>query len=296
MNFSRSMILWGTVLTLSGFCGVMPSVLADEDERTTAKDVVDSKTDMEYQDNLKKFVLSARDYFLGLPFSELLWLTIKDILQEEGGDWNYKSMYLVVLFPDGLCIRTAKIRVRTTHEHQRRRRRQRQGSRQGNTRRGRCRRRGRIRRVHVGRSGHGRGRESQVLLRHQRRSSPVAPQEFILVGGYHHNVTSTEDETEALPEFPEVSAQDVRDRETLKAFVQGAGDWALRALPTLSFDLPKLKTEFRREGGHWRHGSTYIFAMTPDGNVIFHGSRPDLEGQILIDLEDRNGFQFVSSH
>ena len=121
---------------------------------------------------------------------------------------------------------------------------------------------------------------------------PALPdQEFILVGGYHHNVTSTEDETEELPEFPEVSAQDVRDRETLKAFVQGAGDWVLRALPTLSF--PKLQTEFRREGGHWRHGSTYIFAMTPDGNVIFHGSRPDLEGQILIDLEDRNGFQFV---
>ena len=71
MNFSRSMILWVTVLTLSGILGVMPSVLADEDERTTAKDVVDSKTDMEYQDNLKKFVLSARDYFLGLPLSEL---------------------------------------------------------------------------------------------------------------------------------------------------------------------------------------------------------------------------------
>ena len=35
--------------------------------------------------------------------------------------------------------------------------------------------------------------------------------------------------------------------------------------------------------------------MTPDGNVIFHGSRPDLEGQILIDLEDRNGFEFVSA-
>ena len=114
--------------------------------------------------------------------------------------------------------------------------------------------------------------------------------EFILVGGYHHNVTSTEDETEELPEFPEVSAQDVRDRETLKAFVQGAGDWALRALPALGFDSAKLETRFRLEGGHWRSGSTYIFAMTPDGNVIFHG---DQEDQIQIDLEDRNGFQFI---
>ena len=294
MNFSRSMILWGTVLTLSGFCGVMPSVLADEDERTTAKDVVDSKTDMEYQDNLKKFVLSARDYFLGLPFSELQ-LTIKDILQEEGGDWNYKSMYLVVLFPDGAVYSHGE-----------------DPSKDG---------------TNISDAVDGNGKEvvKEILAvvdadeeggfveytwddpatdedmnpRYCYAIKGSHPQlsvlEFILVGGYHHNVTSTEDETEALPEFPEVSAQDVRDRETLKAFVQGAGDWALRALPTLSFDLPKLGTEFRREGGHWRHGSTYIFAMTPDGNVIFHGSRPDLEGQILIDLEDRNGFQFVSA-
>ena len=291
MNFSRSMILWVTVLTLSGILGVMPSVLADEDERTTAKDVVDSKTDMEYQDNLKEFVLSASDYFLSLPFSELL--SVKDILQEEGGDWNYKSMYLVVLYPDGTVYSHGEDPSKDTTD------------------------------ISDAVDDNGKEVVKEILAAADAEEEggfveytwddpstdedvnprvcyaikgghPALPtQEFILVGGYHHNVTSTEDETEALPEFPEVSAQDVRDRETLKAFVQGAGDWALRALPTLSFDLPKLWTEFRLEGGHWRHGSTYIFAMTPDGNVIFHGSRPDLEGQILIDLEDRNGFQFV---
>jgi hypothetical protein len=285
------MILWVTVLTLSGILGVMPSVLADEDERTTAKDVVDSKTDMEYQDNLKKFVLSARDYFLSLPLSELLGLA--DILREEGGDWNYKSMYLVVLFADG-----------TVYSHGE------DPSKDG---------------TDISNAVDDNGKEvvKEILAVVDadeeggfveytwddpstdedvnprvcyaiKGGHPAFPgQEFILVGGYHHNVTSTEDETEALPEFPEVSAQDVRDRETLKAFVQGAGDWALRALPTLSFDLPKLETEFRREGGHWRHGSTYIFAMTPDGTVIFHGSPPDQEDLIRIDLEDRNGFQFV---
>ena len=291
MNFSRSMILWGTVLTLSGFCGVMPPVLADEDERTTAKDVVDSKTDMEYQDNLKKFVLSARDYFLSLPLSELLGLA--DILREEGGDWNYKSMYLVVLIADGTVYRHGEDPSKDGTDIS----------------------------VAVDDNGKEVGKEILAAADAEEEGGfveytwddpstdkdvnprvcyaikgghPAFPgQEFILVGGYHHNVTSTEDETEGLPEFPEVSAQDVRDRETLKAFVQGAGDWALRALPTLSFDLPKLETEFRLEGGHWRHGSTYIFAMAPDGNVIFHGSRPDQEGRIRIDLEDRNGFQFV---
>ena len=294
MNFSRSMILWVTVLTLSGILGVMPSVLADEDDRTTAKDVVDSKTDMEYQDNLKEFVLSARDYFLGLPLSELL-LTVKDILQEEGGDWNYKSMYLVVLFADG-----------TVYSHGE------DPSKDG---------------TDISNAVDDNGKEvvKEILAVVDedeeggfveytwddpatdedmnprycyaiKGGHPDLPgRDFILVGGYHHNVTSMEDETEDLPARPEVSASDVRDRETLKAFVQGAGDWALRALPTLNFDLPKLETEFRQEGGHWRHGSTYIFAMTPDGNVIFHGSGPDQEGRIQIDLEDRNGFQFVKA-
>ena len=248
MNFSRSMILWVTVLTLSGILGVMPSVLADEDDRTTAKDVVDSKTDMEYQDNLKEFVLSARDYFLGLPLSVLLG-TVKDILQEEGGDWNYKSMYLVVLFPDG-----------TVYSHG-------EDPSKDNTK------------IIDAVDDNGKEVVKEILAAADAEEEggfveytwddpatdedmnprycyaikgghPELPgQEFILVGGYHHNVTSTEDETEVLPEFPEVSAQDVRDRETLKAFVQGAGDWALRALPALSFDLPKLETEFRRGRG-----------------------------------------------
>ncbi len=124
------------------------------------------------------------------------------------------------------------------------------------------------------------------------RSSPT--RKFILVGGYHHNATSTEAETDDLPELPEVSARDVRDRETLKAF-EGAGNWALGALEAVRFDLDILEAIFREEEGHWRHGSTYIFALTPDGNVIFHGARPDQEGQPWIDLEDRNGFKFIEA-
>ncbi len=290
MKFSRLMLVSGMVLSLSGFLGVMPSVLADDEDRTTAKDVVDADYSKEA---LKKFVESARDHFLTLPISALL--TLGDILREEGGDWNYKSMYLVVLTDAGTVFYHGEDPSKDGED------------------------------LTKEEDDNGKMVVQEIvdtLIRDEQEevfveytwddpaTDDVNPrycyaikgghpalrgQVFILVGGYHHNVTRTEEETEELPEFPEVSAQDVRDRETLKAFVQGAGDWALRALPTLSFDLPKLWTEFRLEGGHWRHGSTYIFAMTPDGNVIFHGSRPDLEGQILIDLEDRNGFQFVSA-
>ena len=65
MKFSRSMILWGTVLSLSGFFGGMPTALADDD-RTTASQVVDPETNMVDQEKLKAFVLSARDHYTSI--------------------------------------------------------------------------------------------------------------------------------------------------------------------------------------------------------------------------------------
>ena len=293
MKFSRSMILWGTVLSLSGFFGGMPSVLADDHDRTTAREVVDPETNMVDQEKLKAFVLSARDHYTSITnLSELL--TLSDLLREERGDWNYKSIYLVVLTPKG------GIYAHGEDESQDR--------------------------TNVIDAVDDNGKEVvkeilEVAAAEEggfveytwddpstaddvnprvcyaiKTGHPTLPTpEFILVGGYHHNVTSTEAETEDLPELPEVSARDVRDRETLKAFVQGAGNWALGALEAVRFDLDILEAIFRDEEGHWRHGSTYIFALMPDGHVIFHGARPDQEGQPPIDLEDRNGFKFIEA-
>ena len=298
MKFSRSMMLWGLALSLSGIFGAMPAILAQDEELTTAQDVVEAAPE-ETKDTLKKFVESARDHFLTLPISALL--TLGDTLREEGGDWNYGSMYLVVLTDEGSVFihgeDMSKDNTDLTEE--------------------------------VDDNGKMVVQEiitelienegEEVFVEYSwddpatddmnprycyaiKGGHPALPgRVFILVGGYHVNVTTSteeeEEETEELPEFPEISAMDVRDRETLKAFVQGAGDWAVRALPTLGFDLQKLEAIFRLEGegGHWKSGSTYIFTMTPDGRVIFHGAREDQEGTINIDLEDRNGFRFVEA-
>ena len=98
MKFSRSMTLWGMLLSLSGVFGVMPMVLAQDEELTTARDVWEAAPE-DKKETLKKFVESARDHFLTLPIPALL--TLGDTLREEGGDWNYKSMYLVVLTHEG---------------------------------------------------------------------------------------------------------------------------------------------------------------------------------------------------
>ena len=292
MKFSRSIMLWGLVLSLSGIFGAMPPILAQDQELTTAKDVVEAAPE-DTKDTLKKFVESARDHFLTLPVAALL--NLGDTLREEGGDWNYKSMYLVVLTADGTAFYHGE-----------------DPSKDGEPLIDEVDDNGKmvVQEIVTALIAND---EEEVFVEYSwddpatddmnprycyaiKGGHPaLAGQVFILLGGYHNMVSSTEDETGDLPDFPEISASDVRDRETLKAFVQAAGAWAIEALPTLGFDLTKLDALYKLEGGHWKSGSTYIFTMTPDGRVIFHGAREDQEDTINIDLEDRNGFRFVEA-
>ena len=94
----------------------------------------------------------------------------------------------------------------------------------------------------------------------------------------------------AVAQDPEVTAGDVVDRETLKAFVLAAKAYANNAT-TLPEYLSVLQ-EFRAEGD-WKQGSIYLFVGTTDGIVVFHAANPALEGQNLIDLEDSNGVKIT---
>ena len=94
----------------------------------------------------------------------------------------------------------------------------------------------------------------------------------------------------AIAQDPEVTAGDVVDRETLKAFVHAAKAYGDKA-STLPEYLAILQ-EFRTEGP-WKQGSIYLFLFTTEGLFILHGADPSLEGQNLIDLEDANGVKIV---
>ena len=52
------------------------------------------------REKLKDFVLSAQEITL-INLLSVSCSTLPDLLREEGGDWNYKSIYLVVLTPEG---------------------------------------------------------------------------------------------------------------------------------------------------------------------------------------------------
>ena len=87
-----------------------------------------------------------------------------------------------------------------------------------------------------------------------------------------------------------VTARDVVDRASLKAFVLEAREY-LDSFETLSGYRDAL--ESFRAGGAWKQGSVYLYVGTPDGVVVFHAVDPDLEGRDLYDLEDSNGVKIM---
>ena len=277
-------MLWATVLTLVALCGAMPSALGQGD-RTTASEVVD-------RDSLKAFVLSARDYIASITdINQLAGLAVE--LREEGGDWKDGNMYFVILLPNGtVWFHGADVKLDGTD-------------------------------VSGVKDDDGVEVVQEILAAGKTEggdfveytwddpsdpddtnpkvcyalgyTSELAQTDFILVAGYYQDLSAVETDIGELPDPPALNAAHVVDRETLKAFVQGAVAWTFESVAEHDLGLVKLTEEFRREGGPWRQGATYLFVMTEQGFVLFHGSRPDQQGHIQVERQDRNGFKFVKA-
>ena len=97
-------------------------------------------------------------------------------------------------------------------------------------------------------------------------------------------------------EAPAVTAQDVVDRDTLKAFVQGAIGWLGAQFESgEAVDIDALKEVFRMDPGPWKHGSTYFVVLVNDffgieGAVLvfFDAGNPDRDDTFLTAIEDAN--------
>ena len=106
--------------------------------------------------------------------------------------------------------------------------------------------------------------------------SPTTRVPIVLLAGFDLN------ESHLAPEpidygDPAITAEDVVDRETLKAFVTEAGEYvlALQKSGDLSADS-KVRIALRDPNGPWRHGSVYLYVLDLTSNVIlFHGAYPD---------------------
>ena len=119
----------------------------------------------------------------------------------------------------------------------------------------------------------------------------VGSGDFILVGGFNMDIPDPEEGM--LPDLPAVQARDVVDKESLKAFVKGAIEWSFTAFETHGVEAGTLTAVLRQEDGPFREGSIYLFILTTDGYVFFHGADMTQEGAIRIDLEDLNGKRFI---
>ncbi len=76
---------------------------------------------------------------------------------------------------------------------------------------------------------------------------------------------------------PTITASDVVDRATLKAFVTEAGNY-MRDLQRTgdAADLSKARIALRDPNGPWRHGSVYLYVLDTVSNIItFHAAFPD---------------------
>ena len=99
---------------------------------------------------------------------------------------------------------------------------------------------------------------------------------FVLLAGFDLDATHLAAEQIDYGD-PAVTAADVVDRKTLKAFVTQAGDHMVDILETGTLvDVARAKVAFRDPNGPWRHGSVYLYALDLTSNIIlFHGAFPD---------------------
>ena len=91
---------------------------------------------------------------------------------------------------------------------------------------------------------------------------------------------------------PRVTAQQVKDRESLTIFVEEAIKAFRHAVANRS--VTGLKNEFRVEGGNWRSGSTYLWIISDQDIILFQAPRPHRENTPAnLGTVDINGVPFA---
>ena len=110
-------------------------------------------------------------------------------------------------------------------------------------------------------------------------NSPELGAPIVLLAGFditESHLVSIADETIDYGD-PTITARDVVDRETLKAFVTQAGNYFLEI--QRSGDVAaasKARIALRDPNGPWRHGSVYLYVLdTVTDVILFHAGFPD---------------------
>ncbi|MDE2849271.1 MAG: cache domain-containing protein [Acidobacteriota bacterium] len=125
-------------------------------------------------------------------------------------------------------------------------------------------------------------------------TSGITGRPFVLVGGYSQDVSHIPVLIPELPK-PAVTASQVADRETLITFVEEAARVYREAVLSEGYaTLTGIRNAFRSEGGDWKSGSIYLWVVSGSGIILFHATRPDVEGTPTdMTRTDINGVRFA---
>ena len=98
---------------------------------------------------------------------------------------------------------------------------------------------------------------------------------LVMIAGFELDETHViEEEIDHIS--PAVTAKDVVDRETLKAFVTAAGEYCIELRKAGNFPGGIARIALRDPNGPWRHGSVYIYVLDTTSNVIqIHAAFPN---------------------
>lgn len=99
--------------------------------------------------------------------------------------------------------------------------------------------------------------------------------------------------TEPSPAAP-ITAADVEDRPTLKAFVDRAAAETERQANNRNEAYAFFDAAFRPVG-EWNRDSIYLWVYELDGTCFFNAANRSLEMQNLWELEDRNGVKVIQA-
>ena len=276
MRSKTSMYLLACSLVLTGlFSGARPAAASHPDEScfrpeniaeaptpsVTAGDVAANPT----PENLKTFALEARDYGEGLDQAALAYAICH--FKQEGGDWKSGSIYITSL----TFLAGGRVEIHA-----------------GNMAFG-----GRKVREDVFMAVAAATGFDPATRTFTNRDGGALPEELggyavgmhidfggipfplIMTAGLDIQETHLVHEIFDPADAPAVTASEVVDRETLKAFVNGAIEHFGNLLATGGIGaLTKSRAVFRDEMGPWRKDSVYLFTLDATGYVWFHGAFP----------------------
>ena len=276
MRSPSPVVLLACSLVLTGlFSGARPAAASHPDEScfrpeniaeaptpsVTAGDVAANPT----PENLKTFALEARDYGEGLDQAALAYAICH--FKQEGGDWKSGSIYITSL----TFLAGGRVEIHA-----------------GNMAFG-----GRKVREDVFMAVAAATGFDPATRTFTNRDGGALPEELggyavgmhidfgglpfplIMTAGLDIQETHLVHEIFDPADAPAVTASEVVDRETLKAFVNGAIEHFGNLLATGGIGaLTKSRAVFRDEMGPWRKDSVYLFTLDPTGYVWFHGAFP----------------------